>query len=353
MAEKIKMQPVKLLYLPNEGVRGDQYGPRAAFESMVKEGLLSDCHVFSYLCEARENGGDEKTLKRLYEVVNQFRPDIIIWQHIGRFPVTREFIEKLKSTDTRPTIAYQEGDVFGRWTKRPTVAMRELASAADVVFLVGLGELAKMFMKCGAKKILYAPHSVDTQRFGKPWEPSLSREYDVVMIGNRITSRIPFLRIPGACERERLALKLGELFGTRFAVFGKGWEGFPASQGPIPFQEQENVSRKAWLSISWDHFDKTPFYFSDRLPISLMSGVPHITNYQPGYENLFSNGQQLFFASSVGNAVDMVLYLLSKPRNYLIEFGQKAQEWTRGKLTSRIVYKDMVERILEIRRHGR
>lgn len=340
----------KLLYLPNESVRGDQYGPRSAFEDMVKQGRLSSCLVFSYLCEAKENGSSEKTLERLYETVCQYRPDIIFWQHVGKFPVTHEFMERLRAVDSHPTIVYHEGDVFGKWAKRPTSAMKILATAADVVFLVGLGELAELFVKCGAKKILYAPHSVDSGNFGKPWEPPLSREFDVVMIGNRLTSRIPFLRIPGAREREKLALRLYDLRGVRFAVFGRGWEEFPFSRGVIPFHEQENVMRKAWLTISWDHFDKTPFYFSDRLPISLMSGVPHVTNYQPGYEKVFSDGRHLFFASSVENAVDMVLYLLSKPRNYLIEIGSQAQEWARSQLTSKIVYEHMIERILEVRR---
>lgn len=344
------MHPIKLLYLPNESVRGDQIGPRAAFDRMVKEGTLSDCLAYSYLCEAKENGSNEKTLERLYETARQYKPDVIFWQHIGEFPVTRAFIEKLRMTNPRLTIVYHEGDVFGAWTKRPTSAMKVLASAADIVFLVGLGELAELFAKCGAKKILYASHSVDTIRFGKPWEPTLSRDLDVVMIGNRITSRIPFFRIPGAREREALASKLAERLGGRFAIFGNGWEGFPCARGAIPFHEQENAIRNAWLSIGWDHFDKTPFYFSDRLPISLLSGIPHITNYQPGYEKLFLDGHHLFFASSVDNAVDMVSYLLSQPRNYLIDVGRQAQEWTRLNLTSTVVYKSMVEKIKESRR---
>lgn len=340
----------KLLYLPNESVRGDQYGPRSAFDDMVKQGKLSSCHVFSFLCEARENGSSEKTLERLHETVCQYRPDIILWQHVGKFPVTHQFMEKLRAVDPRLVIAYHEGDVFGKWSKRPTRAMNVMAKAADVIFLVGLGELAELFIRCGAKQVLYAPHSVDCGSFGKPWVPPLSRDFDVVMIGNRITSRIPFLRIPGAREREELALRLYAVLGSRFAVFGRGWEEFPFSRGAIPFHEQEDTMRKAWLSISWDHFDQTPFYFSDRLPISLMSGVPHVTNYQPGYEKIFSDGRHLFFASSVKDAVDVTLYLLSKPRNHLIEIGRQAQEWVRSHLSSKIVYGLMIERIMEARR---
>lgn len=344
---------MKLLYLPNESVRGDQCGPRDAFDGMVKDGVLSHCFVFSYLCEARENRNDPVTLQKLYEVVCRFQPDVIFWQHVGKFPVTREFIEKLKRVDPRPTLVYHEGDVFGKWTKRPTEAMKVLASAADLVFLVGLGDLAQWFAKCGAQKVLYAPHSVDTVRFGKPWEPTLSRDFDAVMIGNRLTSRVPFFRIPGAREREKLALKLGERLGGRFAVFGRGWDGFGFSQGAIPFHEQENVMRKSWVSISWDHFDQTPFYFSDRLPISLLSGVPHVTNYQPGYEKIFSDGRHVYLANSVDNAVDGVLFLLSQPRHTLIEWGRQAREWAGQRLTSKVVYRGMVEKILEARGLGK
>jgi hypothetical protein len=339
------MNRTRLLYIPNEWVPGWQVGPRASFEGMQRNGFIDAYESFSFLLEAKQSS-PAGALDKLCQLAYQFQPTMILWQHVGNFPVTREYLVKLKSLRSAPMLVYHEADAFGLF-KPLSKSMKNFAAEAHIVVLVGLGVLADLFIANGAKKIIYAPHSVDTIQFGKSWEPTSSRRFDVVMIGNRITSRIPFKRFPGAVSREKLACQLTKRFGRRFGLFGSGWDGFPGALGPIPFEKQEEIIRDSWISVGWDHFDNIPFYFSDRLPISLLSGVAHVTNYQPGYELLFKNGEQLVFTHTVSETVNTIDFMLSKPRKYLIDMGMMGRQLAQERFTAETVYSELMNSLCD------
>ena len=138
-------------------------------------------------------------------------------------------------------------------------------------------------------------------------------------------------------------------FGERYAVFGagQGWQGEPYCRGPIHFDEQERTIRTSWLTINWGQFDEIAMYSSDRLPISLATGVPHITNYQRGYEHLFPDAKGIFFVHSPAEALDVADYLLSKPRAELAAIGAEGVVYARERLNATRVYRDVVTAIRE------
>jgi len=342
-------RPARLIYVPNEDRIGDQVGARAAFESMDKDGRLSAYASFSFLVESRGAGSPERALAGLLQLVSRFGPDIILWQHVGTFPVSSQYLKRLKSSPSHPLLVYHEADVFGRLRKRAPPPVRRFAAEADMVFLCGLGWYADLFRRFGAKTIRYAPHVADTIRFGTPWDPTVSRRFDAVLIGNRLSSRLPFFRIPGASAREKLVSGLTNLLGDRFAVYGRGWEGFPSWRGPLPYAEQERALREAWVGVSWDHFDTVPLYFSDRLPIALLSGVAHVTNRQPGYDTLFRDGEHLLLADTVGDAVDAVIRLLGQPKERIAEIGSNGRRLASTRLTADIVFPQMLRTVMDYR----
>jgi hypothetical protein len=336
---------LRLLYVPNEVDEGDQVGPRAAFEGMLADGTLAGYRAFSLLVEARRTTAVH-ALEQLVELAGEFSPDAVFWQHVSSFPLDPQAIDRLKDLASRPMLVYHEGDVYGTIRKRPTASMKILAARADIVFVVGLGANADLFRTMGARKVIHAPHSADTVRFGKPWDPHQSGRLGVVMIANRIQSRIRWLSLPGALEREELALGLHRRLGRHFSVYGRGWDKFPFGRGRLPYHEQECELRRHLLSVAWNHFDKEPFYFSDRLPIALLAGVAHATNYQAGYELMFRNGEQLAYYHSVSEAVDMVDWMLSRPRSYLVEMGLAGEKLARRQYTTDCVYRNMVGAIV-------
>ena len=82
-------------------------------------------------------------------------------------------------------------------------------------------------------------------------------------------------------------------------------------------------------------------------PISLVTGVPHITNYQRGYEHLFPDAKGLYFVHSPAEALDVADYLLSLPREQLVAIGQQGVAYARERLNATRVYRDVVTAIRE------
>lgn len=103
--------------------------------------------------------------------------------------------------------------------------------------------------------------------------------------------RVPFLFMPGAASRKKASRHLHKHLGERFALFGagQGWDGEPYCRGRVDDDRQADMIRDSWVSVNWGQFDRIGMYRSDRPPIGPACGVPHITNYQPGYEHIYSD----------------------------------------------------------------
>lgn len=339
----------KLLYIPNEGNEGDQIGPHDCFRKMVLDNTLSDYQSFSFLVEYRHMGSYKLVLDKLISIIEQTRPDIILWQHIGNFIIPIDLIESIQRIiGYRPVIGYHEGDVYDRITKPLPKNVLNFASRSDVVFLVGLGQYADMFIKAGCKQVVYTPSCADEVRFGKPWAPTSKRKYDVIMIGNNVKSKIPFKNMPGSKSRVNIVKRLEKLLGSRFGVFGHGWEGLASAHGPIPYDKQEELLRESWLSIGMDHFNTIPYYFSDRLPIALLSGVAHVCSRQPSLETLFQDGEHLIFFDCVEEAVDRIKILLAKPKEELIKIGLNGQKLVRMHHTTETRYRFIIDYLVKL-----
>jgi hypothetical protein len=142
---------------------------------------------------------------------------------------------------------------------------------------------------------------------------------------------------------------LHERFGGRFACFGAGWEGFPFAREPVPYHQQGEANRRAWVTVGWDHFTPTPFYSSDRLPIALASGVVHVTSYQPGYDVMFPREHGLYWGRSVREVLDVTTWLVEQSRDYLLDRGSRAASFARSRLNQHDQYADLVADMATLR----
>ncbi len=101
------------------------------------------------------------------------------------------------------------------------------------------------------------------------------------------------------------------------------------------------------MSVNWGQYDEIAMYSSDRLPISLACGVPHITNYQPGYEHVFNNIPGLFIIKSPQEALDVALYILNLTIEQRNELGFQAAEYAIKHLEATVIYSNIVSVITE------
>ncbi len=343
------MKALRFFYVPNEMSEGDQVGPRRAFETMHADGVFSHYMAYSYLVERSRAPSHDEALARLRAAVEAFSPDVIYFQHLNRsYPVTSEYVRSLKAVPSAPKFVWHDPDPYGHFIKPIDATMKAALAESDMAVLVGLGYLAEHVRRAGAKRVLFAPHSYDDRRFGRPWTPTLERQHDAIMIANlTCLKRIPFLYLPGGRNRKVMSRAFHAAYGTRYAVYGagQGWQGEPYCLGPIPFDDQERAIRASWLTVNWGQFDTIPFYSSDRLPISLAAGVAHITNRQRGYEHLFRDVPGLYLVSSPAEALDVADSLLSLPRERLVESGAAGAAWAREHLHATRVYRDIVTAI--------
>lgn len=340
---------MKLLYLPNEKIEGDQYGPRSALLEIAKSEKISKYGVFSYLVRREVLGSYEATLEELVATARTIQPDVILIQHLSdRFPLTELDYQRLQSLPSRPKIVYHDGDAYGALAKRIDSTVRTAARCADMVILTGLGDLASLFRRAGARCIRWAPDSFDPGRFGLEWKPKLERQYDAIMIGNLFAPMwMPIWYLPGGRRRKQTAKRMHEAFGKRFTVYGagRGWIGEPYVAGPLPYDCQEAAVQQSWISVNWHTFDHLPMYASDRLPISLAAGVPHITNYQPGYEHFYGRIPGLFLVATPQEAQDVATYIISQTLSWRIDIGLEAAAFARAHLDATTVYRNMLTMI--------
>lgn len=139
---------------------GDQVAPRWTFERLLAQGRLSAYQAFSFLVEARYSR-HEVVVKNLMDRVLEFKPDLLLCQHLGHFRIPRATLRHIRESLPQMVIGYHEGDVYGYISKPLPQAVLEFASEADVVFLVGLGRYAERFRAAGARRVVYSPSSVD------------------------------------------------------------------------------------------------------------------------------------------------------------------------------------------------
>ena len=341
-------EPVKFLFLPNEPYPDFfQVGPRRAFEALAAAGRISELRVFSFLKEAQRLGSETRARGQLLAELASFTPDILLWQHASSFQVERDFVQSLRQASPPTLLAYHEGDAYGRVHKRYPSTTRNFIGNFDLVFQVALGPMQRLSETAGAKRIHWTPHSFDAERFPRLPVPSgCGRPHEAIMIGD-VVRRIPGIwELPGSGERYRLAARLAKLLGEKFAVYGRGWD-ISAAKGALPYEQQHQAIRQAWVSVGWDHFPGHAYYFSTRLPIALAAGVPHVTSYHLGYENVMRDCPGIILAKTVQEAVDGVLYFLSLDRQKLIDLGIACRDFAFENFEATKVYTTVFNRCLE------
>ena len=340
------MRAPRVLYLPNEGELGgenQQVGGRAAFGDMEADGTIGPLCIYSFLGEFYARSRDVKrSHAELLQKARAFQPDVVFWSHPDDYPVGKDLIEGIRACGSNPLLVYHEGDPFDRHYKTLRNPQRTLFRNSDVFFTVGLGEGRRLFESMRPHQHLYhSPTYTEAERFGTPAPAGvLGSRFDAVMIGN-IAKRLRIFHHPGSVQRVQLARGLQSLFGDRFGCFGQGWPGDVRTQGSLRHVQQGVVIQTSRMSLMWEHFPDYTFYYSDRLPIALASGVPFVTSTRPGYETLFRNVPGLFHVATVEDALDVAVYLRSLPLEQIAEMGAGARAWALANLDARIIFRRM------------
>lgn len=317
------IQP-RVLYVPNEAGDFRQLGFRRPFANLVAAGLIADVSVFSLQWRIRNGGDPEQHRQDLISRVREFRPNLVLMQHVGSTRLTDRHFQAMRKAGDFEFI-YHEGDPYSRYIQPLPRAAGSAGRFADVVFTVGSGVFMDNFRRTGSSDVRWASHVFEPDRYHRvPVSPALTRPYDVVIVANRNSPRLR--GHPNWRDRIRFVSHMQERFAGRIAIYGKGWSGVGA-MGPIDFSSQDEGIRSAWVSANWDHYSKEPKYFSNRLPISLAAGSVHATTWHPGYDEVFSANQPFLILGktprTLADSIDM--YLKGSSPSERITAGRQAQ----------------------------
>lgn len=281
----------RIFYVPNEFGGFRQLGFRDPLEALVRAGRVASLATFSVL-DAIRNGGDaERHREELVRRVSDFRPDILLMQHLGHTGLRRQHFAALRAACPGDFI-YHEADPYSRYLHPIPPEAKAAGRAADVVFTVGSSGFSENFRRAGSADVRWIPSAYEPTRsanFDRPIRKD--RPYDVVIVANRNRPRLRGL--PDWRERIRFVELMQQHFGDRLAVFGRGWDGTTA-KGPVPFEAQDEAITSGWVSANWDHFAGEASYFSNRLPISLAAGSIHATTEHPEYDEIFPASSSRF-----------------------------------------------------------
>lgn len=322
---------MRLLVVLNENPPGSHVDTHSALVHLKRAGQLSEYVVFPWLAHFHQGLQAQEIAARILTIASDLGPTAILWAHTSHLRIGPDIISALRNLPSKPALGYWEGDAYERPSKPLPADAAKLAANCDVVFCQSFGATADAFRKAGSRDIRFVPGATDSSRFGKVRTGHAQIQYDLVLIGNKVWSKLPWRVMPGARWRKELVDVFSARLGERFAVFGAGWSGSSA-RGPLPFEQQGEAYHKGRLALGVNNLHGM-YSFSNRLPIAMSAGVPVIYNYEPGFEQIFPPGCGCFFYRDTDECVALVTTLLRKDQAELDEIGAAAHAFAMSKLS--------------------
>lgn len=276
---------------------------------LLAEGGISAYDYFCYYDRGENPEGRSwsEQWRRLALKAKAFEPDLIFLQFFhGAMEDVCSLMASLRALPSRPTIASSCGDPFapGLFNHGFPRSLIESTALADISFFSQMGRSAHAAEKWGARNQFLWPHGNCQKRFPNDFDAGDWRpEFDVVFVGNHTPVRNPFSSLGrGSKKRAALVDALTRRYGKRLGLFGRGWKGNPAWQGPIPYHDQVKTFRRGRVVFGGYPHASDDYYLSDRPFIAMGSGIPLIDYRVPKINELFreeldwylfSNGDEL------------------------------------------------------------
>lgn len=329
---------MKLYYFLNESNPKEHIDVYFALENLKKKGEITEYKIFPFLYHLKTSN-NESVINKSFKEVREFEPDLILFSHTGNFKVGKSFFDEVKKLNPKVVIAYRDGDIYHPWYKPMSKEIFELINYCDVSFWCGVDYFTSKFIN-SYMDVRYVPSVSDPNRFKQ--ENSAVKLFDVVLIGNFIRSKVPFKTYPGSNGRKKIASFLYNKLGDRFTVFGNGWNNLSFNQGPVAFDKQSDVYNNSRLTIAVNNLH-AQYYFSNRLPIALASGIIIINNYEKGIEIPFSEINYKYFFKSFDEAWYIIKKLLDRSQEDLDAEAKVYKEYVINKMSMEFSLKYIID----------
>ncbi len=331
---------MKLLLILNENPAGSHDDVHRALARLIQDGEMDSFYVYPFLARLSDGLTSTDVVSEIVRTAEDFEPDAILWSHTGTLKVNESALQSIRDLRSKPSMGYWDDDLYQSFYKPLPSEIKSLASKIDVAFCRGFGQMTDRLRRVGCRDIRCVPAGTEEERFGKLRGHDTPILYDAVMIGNCVSSFIPWKTMPGGRWRVEIVKYLERKLGKGFAVYGEGWKG-PSAKGTVPFKEQGAIYHSGRVAIGVNNLH-AKYFFSNRLPIAMSCGVPVVHNYELGMDEIFPIGITKHFFRDTKGAWDNIRNLLDKDQSELDSIGLMMQEFALQFLTIRKIMKYMI-----------
>ena len=315
---------MRLLFVVQGQGEQDQIGYTAAARQLLAEGSLDNLSFFFPLREYSQSNSWRDVWTALVNEAKATHPTCIFFQFLTyNADHIDMLLEGLKSIPSKPLIMTSYGDPFSSnlLFPHPSSSFMRIARDADLNFQTTMGRCAHYLSRNAIRYIVFCPHGFCQKRFLlSPPELTTKRLFDISFVGSRNISKNPLSTLfQTGRRRQGLVSLLQKDFGTRFALFGRGWDGFPSWQGPVAYANQIQAIRKSELFFGGYPGSTQLLYQSDRPWIALISGVPFVDWDVPGLSWMLQVGEDWYPVSTSSQLINQIKFLLSQDQKLLQE----------------------------------
>ncbi len=327
---------MKLLFLLQGKEPKDQIGFHQAFERMVQSGQLETYHALPYLTYGQP---PPEHWPRLHaaalDIIRVEDIDILFLQYFhAEMADPRPFVAKARKVNPRLLVVTSCGDGFGRWLHPLPLSLRQASSVADLTFSTSMGYMADTLVRSGARNVVLMPNGVCQERFTLNMPESRDPDFDVIFIGSGNGGRNPFTPLSRAGRKRRAMIQaLERRYGTRFAVFGSGWDGHSSWQGPVPFDDQHKAMWQSRLQVGGFPGSYATYYTSNRAYIAIASGVPLLDCNVPRVDKLMEPHRHWVPYRDIPEMLQLIDKMLNRPQEDLDSMGAEARDFALGSHT--------------------
>jgi len=267
---------------------GDHPGKFAGFEHAVQQGRLQRHSSMFW----KRNRTANEWARFWDELIERVGAECIDWVLLHHFHDPKimlgDALVRLRRIHPHVRIATSLGDPFCRFVHRVPQLFVQAARMSDIVFLTGFGYLADQLTRAGVRNMLLMPLGYCDVRFGKtrPMQLTAQRE-GIVFVGNRRLGRNPTHELFwNGLKRIHLVKLLDRRYGSRFHLYGNGWEGMRSARGPLPFDQQGVTYAAAEMVFGGFPGVTYEYYTSNRHFIAMSEGAVMVDFWVKGVERL-------------------------------------------------------------------
>ncbi len=282
---------IKVLYLPLNVAGNKQV---ATIDAWKLPNI--DLQIFDFYNLFEKNKNKKVVEQEFLNIATSFQPHLIHMQLQMTGVIGPETLMKIrKAVKHKVLITNWSGDFRNNLSQE----LKSLAHAVDYTLISNTYELP-LYEKEGFKNFKYWQIGYDPKLFNPQFKKEF--KYDLTFIGNAY----PDHTFENSKLRNNILLNLKNALKDRFAVYGNGHRDEVGSLGYASGSAVNDAYNNSLCVLSLSNYLEKNMYFSDRLLTAIASGRPCIQYPFPGFQNYFSENENILHARNVTEIIEKV-----------------------------------------------